>query len=75
MNHDILAQRKCAGIGDHRPEKFNAFFIGWNYVAGSDAIVARKDRVHAAVLRIALAVRSVTELVVPGPIGQALANV
>src|ERR1700738_4444278 len=76
VDHDVLAQRERACIGHHSAQQLHAFLVRWHYVARRDAVIAREDGVHAAVRRVAdVADRSLAELIVPLPGGQALPNI
>src|SRR4029079_3542466 len=76
MNDHVLTERKRAGIGDHRSEQFDAFFIGRHHVARHDAIIPRKDGVHPAIRRVTdIADGGLTELIVAMPIRQPFADI
>src|SRR3954466_11131451 len=56
-------ERERSGIGHHSSEQFNAFLIGRNGISGCLAIFSRKNRVHAAIGRVAdVAIRVIAKL-------------
>src|SRR3984893_4064437 len=76
VDHDVLAQRERACIGHHGAQQLHAFFVRWHYVARRDPAIARENGVHAAARRVAdVADRSLAELIVALPVGQALPNI
>src|SRR3979411_597370 len=76
VDHDVLAQGERACISHHGAQQLHAFFVRWHRVARRDAVIAREDRVHAAVRRVAdVTDWSVAELIVALPVGQAFTNI
>src|ERR1700676_184448 len=76
MHHDVVAQRKRAGVGDHGAEQLPPLFVRGHHVAGRYAIVSREDGVHPAVGRISdISVGLFAELVVPLTVGQTFTDI